>query len=87
MTSIPFESPPQVHIDHRNGTLQFGNLRLESTAVQSHLSLLAKRLSKAVTLLAAEAPEHAQAKKAAAIQAGLDSAVGEHQRALARKVG
>ncbi|MEW5303996.1 MAG: hypothetical protein WDW36_006639 [Sanguina aurantia] len=76
----------QVHIDHRNGTLQFGNLRLESQAVQSHLSLLAQRLSRAVTLLAPAAPEHAQAKKAAAIQAGLDAAVGEHQRALARKV-
>jgi hypothetical protein len=42
---------PQVHIDHRNGTLHFGSQQLESDRVRGHLTTLAKRLTKAASMV------------------------------------
>ena len=53
----------QVRIDHKNGTVHFGGLSLESERLRDNISLLARRLAKAATMMdAAPPPDRAAAK-------------------------
>jgi translation initiation factor 3 subunit A len=40
-----------VRIDHKNGTVHFGGLRLESDRLRDHIATLARRMAKAVTMI------------------------------------
>jgi len=76
----------QVRIDHRNGTLHFGSQQLESERVRTHLSVLARRLSKALHLISPAAPAEKEAKRAELIATALVKVKEEHVKANARKV-
>ena len=82
--------PPQVRVDHRNGTLHFGGQQLESEKVRVHLSSLAGRLSKAVVMIDAPVvPEEEAARGArrlAAIKHAMEHSNEEHKLMNARKV-
>ena len=41
----------QVRIDHRNGTVHFGGLEVESDQLRDHIAVLTKRLTKAVGMI------------------------------------
>lgn len=76
----------QVRVDHRNGTLHFGAQQLESDKIRNHLSLLARRLSKAVTMIEpAAVPAAVVAQKDAALALCREHVAKEHSRLLARK--
>lgn len=77
---------PQVRVDHRNGTLHFGAQQLESDKIRNHISLLARRLSKAVTMIEPGAvPATVAAQKEAALALCREHVSKEHSRLLARK--
>ncbi len=76
-----------MRIDHRNGTLHFGSQQLETDKVRGHLTTLAKRLTKAVTMMGVPASAEKEARRAQLVQTCLDNLEKEHKRALARKVG
>ena len=79
-------SSPQVRVDHRNGTLHFGAQQLESDKIRNHISLLARRLSKAVTMIEpAAVPAAVAAQKQAALALCREHVAKEHSRLLARK--
>ncbi len=42
--------PPQAKLDHKNGTVTFGQETVESQRIAGHLSLMAKRLARAVQM-------------------------------------
>ncbi len=76
----------QVRVDHRNGTLHFGAQQLESDKIRNHISLLARRLSKAVTMIEPGAvPAAVAAQKDAALALCREHVEKEHSRLLARK--
>lgn len=76
----------QVRVDHRNGTLHFGAQQLESDKIRNHISLLARRLSKAVTMIEPGAvPTAVAAQKDAALALCREHVTKEHSRLLARK--
>lgn len=73
--------------DHRNGTVHFSGLELENERVKSHISTAAKRLAKALLLIAPkESAATAETRRLAAIRRALESAGEENSRALARKI-
>lgn len=72
-------------MDHRNGTLHFGGLQLESDRMRSQLSLLAKRLSKAAGLMGCGPPASVEAGREAAMALAREQVAKEHSRLLARK--
>jgi hypothetical protein len=79
-------SLPQVRVDHRNGTLHFGAQQLESDKIRGHISLLAKRLAKAATMIEpAAVPAAVAAQKDAALALCREHVAKEHNRLLARK--
>jgi len=41
----------QARVDHKNGTVHFGGLELESDQLRDHISSLAQRLTKAVAVI------------------------------------
>ncbi|KAH7416335.1 hypothetical protein KP509_14G086600 [Ceratopteris richardii] len=72
----------QAKIDHLKGVVQFGSQDLESDKIRNHLTILAKRLNKAISLIAPPLAE-----KPPVSYAALSSAVEkEHKKLLARKV-
>lgn len=76
----------QVRVDHRNGTLHFGAQQLESDKIRNHISLLAKRLAKAATMIEPGAvPAAVAAQKEAALALCREHVAKEHNRLLARK--
>ncbi|GBG79223.1 hypothetical protein CBR_g29275 [Chara braunii] len=77
----------QVRVDHLKGTVQFGSQDLESDKIKNHLTILAKRLNKALGLIhpTGPSPDYVAAKKRD-IQRLLSAVNKEHQVALARKV-
>lgn len=75
----------QVRVDHLNGTLHFGSQLLESEKVRSHLSVLAKRLAKAVSMVEPSPPPALEQQRAAILQLCRDNMTKEHSRLLARK--
>jgi hypothetical protein len=80
--------PPrrQVRVDHRNGTLAFGAVQLESDKVRGHLALLAKRLAKAAAMWEPGAvPPAVLQQRAAALALCREHVAKEHSRLLARK--
>ncbi len=77
----------QVRIDHRNGTLHFGSQQLETDKVRGHMTTLAKRLTKAITMMGVPASAEKEARRVQLVQTCLDNLEKEHKRALARKVG
>eukprot|EP00897_Mesotaenium_endlicherianum_P001035 jgi/Mesen1/10932/ME000095S10273 len=74
----------QVKINHQQGTLLFGQQDLESDKLKNHLTLLAKRLNKAVSLIAPGA--EAEAKEKVPFKQLQTTIEKEHQRLLLRKV-
>ena len=77
----------QARFDHRNGTVHFGGQELENERVRSHISIAAKRLSKALLLINPEATAaEYEARRSAAIRRALETADEENKRALARKL-
>ena len=56
--------PLQVRIDHKNGTVHFGGLSLESERLRDNISLLTRRLAKAATMMDAAPPPDRAAFKA-----------------------
>jgi hypothetical protein len=73
-------------VDHRNGTLHFGAQQVESDKIRGHISLLAKRLSKALTMIEPGAvPPAVASVKASALALCRDNVAKEHSRLLARK--
>lgn len=77
----------QARFDHRNGTVHFGGQELENERVRSHISVAAKRLSKALLLInPKESKAESEARRVAAIRRALESAGDENKRALARKL-
>lgn len=76
----------QVRVDHRNGTLHFGAQQLESDKIRNHLSLLARRLAKAVTMIEpGVVPDAVTSQKEASLALCRDNITKEHSRLLARK--
>ncbi|KAI5067945.1 hypothetical protein GOP47_0016290 [Adiantum capillus-veneris] len=72
----------QAKIDHLKGVVQFGSQDLESDKIRNHLTILAKRLNKAIGLINPPLPE-----KPAVSYSALSAAVEkEHKKLLARKV-
>lgn len=81
----------QMRVDHRNGTLHFGSQQVESDKIRGHLSSIAKRLAKAVAMMAGPGTEVARsaaevAQKEAIIKAARETLEGEHLKAVARKM-
>ena len=53
-----------MRIDHKNGTIHFGKLQLESDRLRGNISMLARRLAKACSLIdPVPAPDKEEAKK------------------------
>lgn len=40
-----------MRIDHKNGTVHFGKLQLESDRLRDNIAVLARRLAKAITII------------------------------------
>ncbi|KAJ7534841.1 hypothetical protein O6H91_12G006400 [Diphasiastrum complanatum] len=75
----------QVKIDHLKGTVHFGSQDLESDKIKNHLSILARRLNKAISLF----QPHALARALRQSQPFSELLVlveKEHKKLLARKV-
>ena len=54
----------QMRIDHKNGTVHFGKLQLESERLRDNISVLAQRLAKALTIVnPAPSADKEEAKK------------------------
>ena len=54
----------QMRIDHKNGTVHFGKLQLESERLRDNISVLAQRLAKALTIInPAPSADKEEAKK------------------------
>jgi len=54
----------QMRIDHKNGTVHFGKLQLESDRLKDNIAVLARRLAKAITIIdAVPSAENEEAKK------------------------
>lgn len=87
----PVPPPPphihtQVRVDHRNGTLHFGAQQLESDKIRGHITLLARRLAKAATMISpGELPPSLTAQRDAALALCREHVSKEHSRLLARK--
>ncbi|CAL8465076.1 g4611 [Coccomyxa elongata] len=76
----------QVRIDHKNNTVHFGALELESERLRDNISNLARRLAHALhTIHPAPTPSKADLK-AKALAHALETAQVENRRAQARKV-
>ena len=41
----------QMRIDHKNGSVHFGKLQLESDRLRDNIAVLARRLAKAITVI------------------------------------
>ena len=53
-----------MRIDHKMGTIHFGKLQLESDRLRDNISMLARRLAKACSLISpAPSPDKEEAKK------------------------
>ena len=53
-----------MRIDHKNGSIHFGKPQLESDRLRGNISVLARRLAKACSLIApVPAPDKEEAKK------------------------
>ncbi|QDZ17497.1 subunit A of eukaryotic translation initiation factor 3 [Chloropicon primus] len=77
----------QVRIDHRNKVVLCGAHTLESDKIKNHLSLLAKRMNKACSMINKDAVDQMkQDRKAKAIEEMRAQVDSEHKRILARKV-
>ena len=77
----------QARFDHRNGTVHFGGQEVESDRMRSHISTAAKRLSKALLLIAPkETAAVSEARRIAAVRRALETAGDENARTLERKV-
>ena len=77
----------QVRIDHRNKVVICGSHTLESDKVKNHLSLLAKRLKKAMSMINKDAVDQSkQDRRTKAIEEMKNQVENEHKRILARKV-
>lgn len=73
-------------MDHRNGTIHFVSPNLAPEKMRNHMSTLAKRLCRAMTMIAPP-DEAAKAARAASLAAEARSTLDkEHKHALARKV-
>lgn len=79
-------APPQVHIDHRNGTLHFGSQQLEGEAMRSHISLLSQRLSKVLHMLQPQGSAAHVSRREAAIALAKSKLALDHNMLNARKV-
>ncbi|KAK9824579.1 hypothetical protein WJX72_011465 [[Myrmecia] bisecta] len=75
----------QVRIDHRNGTVHFGGQRLESDKIRDHIATLAKRFSKALTLIYPRPHREKELKKIKAIEDAVAVSARDNKRAIARK--
>lgn len=75
----------QIKIDYQNQCVHFGSQILESEKIRNHLTVLAKRLNRAVALVHEDAGVRVEKPKASTqdILAGIEK---EHRRVLARKV-
>jgi len=81
----------QIRIDHRRSMMSCGHPTLESDKIKSHLSFLAKRLSKAVQMISSDEDSSSSTKaagerKAKAVEEMRQQIDTEHKRILARKV-
>lgn len=74
-----------MRIDHRNGTVHFGSQQLETDKIRNHLSMLAKRLAKAATMIDPTPPSSAEGRRKEAIKIAKEELTHEHKRAVARK--
>ncbi|CAM6120590.1 unnamed protein product [Calypogeia fissa] len=74
-----------IKIDHLNGIVHVGNQDLESDKVKNHLTLLAKRLNKALSLIQA-APVEKVSKQTLSPTDLQEKIEKEHKKLLARKV-
>ena len=53
-----------MRIDHKNGTIHFGKLQLESDRLRDNISVLARRLAKACSLISpTPSPDNEEAKE------------------------
>ncbi|KAJ7525179.1 hypothetical protein O6H91_17G040200 [Diphasiastrum complanatum] len=75
----------QVKIDHLKGTIHFGSQDLESDKIKNHLTILAKRLNKAIGLIQPPAFERVP-KQTQPFSDLLVLVEKEHKKLLARKV-
>ncbi|BBN07287.1 translation initiation factor 3 subunit A [Marchantia polymorpha subsp. ruderalis] len=76
----------QVKIDHLNGIVHFGSQDLESDKIKNHLTILAKRLNKALTLIQPPLPVERGAKQTIPVGDLQEKVEKEHKKLLARKV-
>eukprot|EP00249_Psilotum_nudum_P025011 c29348_g1_i1 orf=523-3702(-) len=75
----------QVKIDHLKGIVHFGSQDLESDKMKNHLTILAKRLNKAIGLIHSPPPEKAP-KQMQSYSELFMIVQKEHKKLLARKV-
>ena len=77
----------QVRIDHRNKVVLCGYHTLEEDKIKNHLSLLAKRLNKACSMIKKDSTDQLKRdSKIKAIEEMKTQVDSEHKRILARKV-
>jgi len=75
----------QLSIDHRNGTVHFASSHLAPEKMKNHLSLLAKRLSRAVGMITPSGETEKAARVTELISKAKTSVPTEHFVALERK--
>ncbi|KAL2628888.1 hypothetical protein R1flu_013574 [Riccia fluitans] len=74
----------QAKIDHLKGIVHFGSQDLESDKIKNHLTILAKRLNKALTLI--QPPVERGSKQVVPVSDLQEKVEKEHKKLLARKV-
>ncbi|CAK9275979.1 unnamed protein product [Sphagnum jensenii] len=75
----------QVKIDHLKGVVSFGSQDLESEKIKNHLTILAKRFNKAISMI--QPPTHNRPSRQSQPFSELEVIVEkEHKKLLARKV-
>ncbi|CAK9879667.1 unnamed protein product [Sphagnum jensenii] len=75
----------QVKIDHLKGVVSFGSQDLESEKIKNHLTILAKRFNKAISMI--QPPTHDRPSRQSQPFSELEVIVEkEHKKLLARKV-
>ncbi|KAK3246629.1 Eukaryotic translation initiation factor 3 subunit A [Cymbomonas tetramitiformis] len=76
----------QVRIDHQNQCVHFGSQVLESDKIKNHITVLTKRLNRAVQLIHAELGAKQDLASKADSKQTLEQIALEHKTVLARKV-
>jgi len=75
----------KIRIDHKDGTLHFGEDNLDSEKFVNRLSMLAERFSVAHRMMKISSPDDRDRKAASSLSVARDRMEDEHSAALSRK--